>query len=566
MQDGPRFSDLPFTTPNTSELSRQSEDLLSAWEAAGDASAQLAVIESWDREEAQFYTLRSLASIHFAQDATSASAKETKATFDRMAPEAQEHRLRFLKAVIESPHRSALETRLGQHALALWQLEQVVYEPVIAEDRRHEAELETRYDELRARVRIEYGGTEYTLSTIRALFGNPDRQVRLGAQRAQDAALGREVGALDEIYGELVGVRHRMARALGHESFIPLAYARMGRTDWGPTEAAAFRRQVEEVVVPLTTRARERQARALGVTDYGFHDESVRDKLGVPHPAGDHDWMVERAQEMFDTLGEDFGSFFRMLRQRDLLDLKSRDGKVGGGFCDFLGRDGIPFIFANFNGTQDDVTVFTHEIGHAFQSYTASAHPLSDYVWPTAEAGEIHSMSFEFLTWPFMESFFGEQADRFRQGHLESSLLFLPYGTAVDEFQHLVFSDPDATAARRAEMWQEVERRYLPTRRYDNMPTYESGRFWQRQSHIYTDPFYYLDYCLALVCSFQLWDLAERDREAALVLYRRLCTIGGSLSFTEILAEAGLRSPFDPGVLEEVLAPVAASLELATGN
>ena len=562
MQEGLRFSELPFSTPNADTLGRRSAELITAWEKAEDAAAQLALIQRWDQDETHFRTLHSLAAIHFAQDATSPEAKKDKATFDRMEPEAQERRLRFLKAVLASPHRKALERDLGSHAFALWELEQSVYEPVIAEDRRHESELENRYDELRARVRIQYAGKEYTLSTIRGLFGDPDRQVRLGAQRAQDAALGREADTLDEIYDELVEVRQRMAKALGHESFIPLAYARMGRTDYGPAEIATFRQQIENVVVPLATRARERQAKALGVPNYGFHDEAVRDKLGVPRPAGDHDWMVQRAQEMFDTLGEEFGTFFHMLRDRELLDLKSRDGKVGGGFCDFLGRDGVPFVFANFNGTQDDVTVFTHEYGHAFQSYSSRNLQVSDYTWPSAEAGEIHSMSFEFLTWPFMEKFFADQAERFRRGHLESSLLFLPYGTAVDEFQHLVFSDPDATPARRAEMWHRLERKYLPTRRYEQMPYYESGRFWQRQSHIYTGPFYYIDYCLALVCALQLWQLAEKDRDAALTLYRRLCSIGGSLSFTAILAEGGLKNPFEPGVLEEVLAPVAAALEL----
>ena len=32
---------------------------------------------------------------------------------------------------------------------------------------------------------------------------------------------------------------------------------------------------------------------------------------------------------------------------------------------------GVPFIFANFNGTAGDARVFTHEMGHAYQGFSS---------------------------------------------------------------------------------------------------------------------------------------------------------------------------------------------------
>jgi len=152
--------------------------------------------------------------------------------------------------------------------------------------------------------------------------------------------------------------------------------------------------------------------------------------------------------EMFDAMG-DLGPFFRRMETGGFFDLADRKGKAGGGFCTSFPTEGMPFVFANFNGTKGDVEVFSHEMGHAFQSYESRDLPLSDYLWPTYESAEIHSMSLEFLTWPHMERFFGTDADRFRRVHLAEALLFLPYGTAVDHFQHEIYARPKMSPAER---------------------------------------------------------------------------------------------------------------------
>ena len=251
-----------------------------------------------------------------------------------------------------------------------------------------------------------------------------------------------------------------------------------------------------------------------------------------------------------------------MMADCELLDLKARNGKAGGGFCANVPRYGVPFIFANFNGTQDDVNVFTHECGHAFQNWSSRDQSLLLYQWPTYEAAEIHSMSLEFLTYPYMEAFFGDDAARFIEGHLEDAILFLPYGCAVDEFQHRVYAEPDMTPAERAALWLELERTYLPHRRYTEMPHMESGRLWQQQRHIFAMPFYYIDYCLAQTCALQMWHSATKDREDTMARYRTLCSLGGSKPFTELVAAAGLANPFTVGSLDAVCDAVAETLDL----
>jgi M3 family oligoendopeptidase len=168
-----------------------------------------------------------------------------------------------------------------------------------------------------------------------------------------------------------------------------------------------------------------------------------------------------------------------------------------------------------------------------------------EYNFPTLEACEIHSMSMEFLTWPWMENFFGKDADKYRFGHLSHALMFIPYGAAVDEFQHEVYENPDAAPEDRRRMWKEIEAKYLPHRDYGDDGYLNSGAFWHQQGHIFKNPFYYIDYTLAQVCAFQFWKNAEKSREKAWDSYVDLCGLGGSKSFLELVDAAGLESPFE---------------------
>lgn len=517
--------------------------------AADSAQAQAAVLREWDREDALLATQRALVQIRYQADTTSPSARADRERLDDMSPELTEARLAFLRELVGSRFRPGLEALFGAHCFNVWSRELLTYDPLIAGDKREEARLCREYTELFASIRLRIGDREMTISQSGALVGDADRDVRRSVQQARLSAIGAHAERLDAIYGQLVSLRDGMGRKLGHASYLPLAYDLRHR-DYTPGHVARFRRQVREILVPLSSRIRARRAAALGVSDYGYHDLPVRDRRGVPKPMGSGSWMLDRAETMFAGLGDDFSALWRILRDRQLLDLESRPGKAVGGFCSKLPAHGVPFVFANFNGTAADVDVFTHECGHAFQAWRSMAvQPLSLYASPTADAAEIHSMSLEMLCHPFMELFFGDDAGRYRAGHLESAILFIPYGAAIDEFQHVVHEQPSLTPEQRAEAWRDIERAYLPEWRYQGIPFAESGRVWQVQRHVYTYPFYYIDYCLAQSCALQFHRLAAEDRDAAMAAYRGLCERGGSMPFSQLVASAGLESPFTDGAM-----------------
>lgn len=380
--------------------------------------------------------------------------------------------------------------------------------------------------------------------------------MRKKASAARFGFFAEHEDELDRIYDELVKVRTEIAQKLGYNNFVELAYYRMYRTDYNAEMVAKFRNQVKEFIVPIASKLRKRQQERIGVDSLKFFDEGFNFTSGNAIPKGNPDWIIENGQQMYNELSKETGEFFQYMREENLMDLVAKKGKAGGGYCTFIENYKAPFIFSNFNGTSGDIDVLTHEAGHAFQIYSSRHFDIPEYYWPTYEAAEIHSMSMEFFTWPWMELFFAEDTEKYKFSHLSSSLLFLPYGVSVDEFQHWVYENPTASPKERKAAWREIEKTYLPHRDYDGIAYLENGGFWQRQGHIYNSPFYYIDYTLAQICAFQFWKRSRENHEEAWGDYLKLCKLGGSLPFTELVKEANLISPFKEGCVQSVVGEI----------
>ena len=339
-----------------------------------------------------------------------------------------------------------------------------------------------------------------------------------------------------------------MARARGFSSFVELGYRRLHRVDYSAADVARFRESIVKRVVPLAASVVASLGRSKGYDSVYFWDEGMLATDAGLAATGSRETFVDTGVDALVAMDPSLAEFARFMQERDLFDVAARPGKAFGAFCTMFPTRGTPFVFANFTGAPNDVRTLMHELGHAFQGYRSRDKAAVDYLSPTYDAAEIHSMSLEYLSWPQMERFFGASADAYRREHVMHALLFLPYAAAVDHFQHLVYAHPAATPAERNAMWQDLERTYLPWRNYGDLAYPREGALWQEKRHIFGSPFYYIDYALALTCALQFWQRAERDRATALDAYVALCSRGGEAAFGDLVRSAGLVSPFDDGL------------------
>jgi M3 family oligoendopeptidase len=546
--------------PDPASVELRYEALLSELGAARSEQDMATLVSRWDALKRETDTWSSLVELHSAQDTADAAYKAERTRCDELTTAWRVHDLSIQRALVESTHRAALEQRMGKYVFQRWECDVAAFAPEIAEDTVREQALCTAYQELTGGAEVELNGERLTLSQLRRFEVSPERATRREAVEARWAWSEQHGDELDRIYDELVHLRHGMAKKLGYGSYTDLIYKIRQRTDYGQADVASWRDEVRRHVVPVAAKIQAARAQRLGLPSLKVWDEGIYDDQPNPAPQGDGAWMIAQARTMFDAMDPDLGAFYRLMADQGYMDLESRQGKAGGGFCTSFQKTGMPFIFANFNSTAGDASVFTHEMGHAFQSWSSRDVPLHNLVWPTYDAAEIHSMSLEYLTWPWMNLFFGDQADRFRKMHMEDDMLFLPYGVAVDHFQHEVFADPSATPAQRHAMWHKIEQLYTPWRDWDSIAYGAKGGRWQGQGHIYAAPFYYVDYTLAGACALQFWLRASKDPAEAMTAYKALCKLGGTAPFGELARSAGLRVPYEPGALEEVVAQARAFL------
>ncbi len=557
------FQDIHAATPDMDALSASYTQLLASMGQAQDAGALRELLGTWSTMRRAFSTWSALVSLRYSQDTTHEGHKEAQAQADVLRPEFTLLEASVKRALLAHPARAALEADLGPQAFELWGADERVVSAQTQALLVRENTLSSSYTKLLASVRVEFDGEARNLSTLRPFLTAAGRQTRHDAYHALGGWMGEHAEQLDTLYTELVEIRDQMATTLGYSDYVAMGYDRRRRVGDGQRDVEVWRKEVLEHIVPFARELRAQQAEELEVERLMAWDREVHGLQGNPTPKGGVDWMIARATEMFDEIDtQEMGPLFRLLSERGYLDLETRPGKSGGGFCTAFATQNMPYVFANFNGTKHDAEVFTHEIGHAFQYWKAADKELMDYTWPTLESAEIHSMSLEFLTWPHMEKFFGEDAERFRRIHLIESLTFLPYGVAVDHFQHLVYENPDATPAERLEMWREMERTYMPGLDWGDIGYGAQGRRWQLQGHIYGVPFYYIDYTLAQAVALQFWVMNTKDSEHAIQVYKDLCARGGSAPFQELVDSAGLVSPLRGGFLGEVVAQARVALGL----
>ncbi|BBH20074.1 oligoendopeptidase F [Paenibacillus baekrokdamisoli] len=551
-----KFSEYLYERPDVKVFEQNFKQLLALFTSASSYEEQDIAMSDINKLRSEFDTLQQIASIRHSINTNDEFYKAEQDYFDSVGPVVQEYITDYYHALVNSKFRVELEDKWGRQLFQLAELSLKTFSPEIIEDLQQENKLQTEYSQLIASAKILFDGEERTLSQLTPYAQSTDRETRRLAEEAKSSFMAENEEKFDRIYDDLVKVRTKIAKKLGYDNFVELGYARMSRTDYNAEMVISFRNQVLEHIVPVATKLKERQSKRIGLDELLYYDESFSFKSGNAKPKGDPEWIVKNGEKMYAELSPETNEFFTFMQDNELMDLNSKKGKQGGGYCTYISDYGAPYIFSNFNGTSGDIDVLTHEAGHAFQVYESRSFQVPEYSFPTYEACEIHSMSMEFFTWPWMNLFFEEDADKYKFAHLAGSLIFIPYGVTVDEFQHYVYENPDATLADRKKAWRDIERKYLPHRNYADNEYLEQGSFWHKQGHIFSSPFYYIDYTLAQLCAFQFWKKMHEDRSAAWTEYLNLCRQGGSLSFTELAKVAGLISPFEDGCVTSVIGSI----------
>ena len=549
-----KFSEMKYERIDSNEIIQKLNALSAKMKNAATYEDAKKVYVLKDQEDRHVRTMMTLVNIRHSIDTRDKFYEEENNYWNHVTPLIQEAAIAWTKTVLESPFRKELEEEFGDVTFLNAEMDLRSFTPELIPLLQEENKLTDEYEVLLSSAQIPFNGKVYTLSQLTPFKNALDDEVRLAAWKAEGKWYKEHQDKMDEIYDKLVHLRDQMGKMLGYENYIPLGYDRMNRNCFHKEDVAKFRAAVVKYLVPIASDIYKAQAKRIGKSyPLSYADAALSFRSGNPTPKGTPEEILEAGLKFYNELSPETSEFFNVMMDNELLDVKSTEGKQAGGYCTGLPDYEVPFIFANFNGTQHDVEVVTHEAGHAFACYVNRKRIPLDTIWPSMESCEVHSMSMEFFAWPWAELFFKEDTRKYLYSHLAGAVTFIPYGTLVDHYQHEVYEHPEYTPKERHAVWKRLQGVYMPWMKLDGeIPFYADGEAWQRQHHIYSSPFYYIDYCLAQTVALEFWKMIQEDQKNAWEHYMAYTRMGGSKVFTELLRNADLLSPFEEETLKGI--------------
>ncbi len=552
-----KFSDLKYVRPDFKEIKKQLKDYLKRFKKVKTYSEFKDLYMEFEKNTSELASAVSIASIRNTMDKTDSFYEEEMKYINEKGAIIQLSSLSLSKALLKSPFRKQFDEEYGSFLTEKIEKSLKLISPLTIIDSIKESKLTQKYSKDVALCETEFRGEKKNFYGLLKHMESTDRQERKEAFIAWADLYESVADKLDDTYDRLVKLRVRMAKKLGFKNYIEYAYLASNRYDYDAKEVEKFRNNVRDIIVPVCAELYKKQKQRLGIETLHFYDEGLVFPEGNAIPIGNKEQLVAKAKKMYDEMSKETSEFFNFMYDYELFDLETRPGKHLGGYCTFLPAQKAPFIFSNFNGTSADVDVLTHEAGHAFQIYLSSRHQKTMLnMMSSSEINEIHSMAMEHFTYDWMELFFGENANKYIYSHLVKSLTVIPYMVSVDEFQHRVFENPKMNAEERRKVWHEIEKIYLPWRSYDANKFLKEGGFWMQKQHIFLYPFYYVDYALAQMSSFELYIKSLENRQAAWDDYVALCQKGGSMGYFDLLKSANLNNPFDREKMSETISKV----------
>ncbi len=557
-----KFNEYPYERPDFEKTKTKSLDFLRQIKNAENMQEILDAVNKYINMVLYINSMNTISDIRHSIDNSDTFYNRENDWWDEYIPYFLELNTQYYKVISSSPFLKDLKAVFPDTYFKIIENKLMTFDEKIINDLQEENKLVSSYNRIIASAGIPFDDKILNLAQLKPYTESPERKIRMEATQAQWDFFKKHESEFDDIYDKLVKIRDKMARKLGYKNYVEMGYKRMNRFDYDEKMVVIFRRQVLNEVVPVANKLYNRQAKRIGVDKIKYYDINLHFIDGNAVPVGTYEDTIEKGRKMYHELSTETSEFIDHMLDNGLMDLIAKPGKESGGYMTFLFNTKSPFIFANFNGTSSDVDVLTHEAGHAFQGYQSRNINLPEVLMPTHESCEIHSMSMEFITWPYMEYFFGKKADKYRYSHLSESVKFIPYGVLVDHFQHEVYHNPNMTPEQRKKTWRTLEKQYRPHIDYDGNEFAEKGTWWYRQGHIFQTPFYYIDYTLAQVCAFQFWKRIHIDNDSkAWDDYLKICKIGGTQSFTQIVKTANLISPFEEGCLKKVIHEIDHLLE-----
>lgn len=551
---------------SSAELQQAYDALLSRVdEAEGSDSADgwLNLYEDWNRFDVELSSDASRIVFDYRRHMSDPDAQKAMTMLnEEWAPIGIEAAERFNRALLSSRHLDAVLDRYGRRLGDCMRMSLDPLAPVNQELRQEEQRIVMEYLQKIGSAVIRIDDEEVPLMQAMALGGSDDRDLRRRGFEAQVGWMRDAHRELEPMFDRLVSIRHRMATNLGDRDFVRLGYLLMEKDQYDPEQVEVFSEAILRYAYPLTRALEQRHAANLGLERLRPYDAGFDPAFDLPLGAIDMEKEEGYLEEILEKVSPRFGDHLRSMRRAGVIDIEARRDKYVGAFAIPFHRDEVAGICYQATGSVDDMRTLLHESGHCMQMIESMPIRAMGLRSPTNDCAEIHSIGMEFLGSRHAEVFLEpEEAERYRRNQWREGILLLAGVARGDLFQHWIYRNPDADAERRNDAWTEILARYPSDVDYSGYETYRR-RAWLQITHFAATPFYMIDYAVAEVVAMQLAMIDAESHERAAEIYTHLCRVGGTRGLNDLIDDVGLRSPFDPSLVRDLVLHVATILDV----
>lgn len=515
--------------------------------------------EKWLHDESEFYSALteeySVRYVHMTCQTDDAEREKAYLHFiENVEPKSKPRVFNLDRKFVDTPYRGQLPdwyhvlSRRRENNVALFRSENVELE-------KEDAKLGQEYEKVAGARTVFYDGKERTLQQMAQYLETVNRTIRRETWTLAEDRRLKDRETMDRLYSRLIALRDKISKNAGFNNYRDYAFRRRERFEYSPADCFRFHEAVEEHIVPLIRELDRGRRNRMSLDTLRPWDLNV-DPSGLPPliPFRTMTELMQRCGEVFDHVDSDFGKNFRRMVELGLIDPESRRGKAPGAYCAELPEVRLPFMFLNLVGRDDDVRTVLHESGHAFHTFaTRDLEPHAHYRGENApmEFAEVASMSMELLGGEHIEGTFysHEDAARSKTEHLESIVRLLAWIATIDAFQHWVYTNPDHTREEREEFWLKLRQRFGAGEIWDGYDNTQRT-YWQRQGHLFTAPFYYIEYGIAQLGALGIWTQYRKDQHDGIEAYKRALALGGSKPLPELFKAADLPFDFGPGIVQ----------------
>lgn len=406
--------------------------------------------------------------------------------------------------------------------------------------------LQEQEKKLEAQYYYEYAQATVTTPEGEVLFSSLDSQ---GQTAYYSQFIDRYNQTLGTLYLELVSLRDQMAQLLGYDSYTEVADLNMHRSSYTREQIQQFRELLKQTLVPVYGGYLEDfYRRAENQTSAGYVY-----LMGEPSPTPQGDWKdtLERFSQVFSQMALETGECYEYLLSHGFIDAQPSQTKANVTFSTLIYSLNTPFLFANMDGSENDVYSISHEFGHCFAIWEQLKRG-SRSEGRSMDVCEIHSQAMQMMTLPYYEAFYGEDADVARRYDVFTIVSGILTAALNDEFQEQIYRQPQMTVEQLNELYLELALEYglVVESPYSDLETFSKG--WFTTNQYFDTPFYAIDYSLSGCVALEFLQRSMEDSQGALDTYLVLVRQDAGYDFLTVLEKTGLQSPFSEEQLVEL--------------